>query len=432
MDYQLKTISLADINFGERRREDYGDIEELANDIKAKGIISPLAVMQQPGKDDGTNYLLLAGGRRYRASTHAGLDEVPARIYPESLTTLEVRSIELSENVNRKDFTWQERINLEKEIHDLHIKMKGEKVGKSSTSLGHTIKDTAAIVGRSAESVRQNLKLAATVEQFPDLFDKCKNQSEATKVAGQLEEKIILEELASRAKANPKVQSNKLSKLYIVGDCIEGMKKIPKGSINLVEIDPPYSIDLEKAKMDFTYSGAYAEIAESKYEIFCRELLDASYKAMSDHSWLIFWFGPEPWFEDIYSWIIDAGFNCKRMCGIWTKSQAQSMRPETNLANSYEMFFYASKGKPILQKQGRRNIFDTPPVPANKKVHPTERPIELMKEIYSTFTHSGSRVAIPCLGSGNGILAADELDMAPIGFDVVEKNRDNFLLKLKC
>ena len=65
MNYKLATIKLANISFGERRREDYGDIEELASDIKAKGIISPLAVMHQPGKDDGTNYLLLAGGRRY-------------------------------------------------------------------------------------------------------------------------------------------------------------------------------------------------------------------------------------------------------------------------------------------------------------------------------------------------------------------------------
>jgi site-specific DNA-methyltransferase (adenine-specific) len=151
---------------------------------------------------------------------------------------------------------------------------------------------------------------------------------------------------------------------------------------------------------------------------------------MADHSWLICWFAPEPWFEIVYQELLKAGFTTSRMCGIWTKSYGQTKRPETKLANAYEMFFYARKGNPVLNKQGRINIFDFPPVPAQKKTHPTERPVELMKEVYDTFAFPGSRVLIPFLGSGNGLIAAHQLGLSPIGFELSKEYRDSFLVKV--
>jgi len=127
---------------------------------------------------------------------------------------------------------------------------------------------------------------------------------------------------------------------------------------------------------------------------------------------------------------VNAGFNSTRMCGIWTKPSGQSKRPEMHLANAYEMFFYAWKGRPAINKAGRSNIFSFPPVLPQQKTHPTERPIELMKEIYETFAFPGSRVLIPFLGSGSGLIAASQLDMSPIGFELGKGYRDSFLVKL--
>jgi len=151
---------------------------------------------------------------------------------------------------------------------------------------------------------------------------------------------------------------------------------------------------------------------------------------MSDHSWLICWFAPEPWFAPVFQTILNAGFNSTRMCGLWTKPSGQSKRPEIHLANTYEMFFYAWKGRPAMNKAGRSNVFQFPPVPPNQKTHPTERPVELMKEIYSTFAFPGSRVLIPFLGSGNGLIAADEVGVAGVGFELSKSYRDSFLVKI--
>jgi DNA modification methylase len=106
------------------------------------------------------------------------------------------------------------------------------------------------------------------------------------------------------------------------------------------------------------------------------------------------------------------------------------MNPSIRLANSYEMFFYCWKGQPALNKAGRSNDFHFSPVPPSQKTHPTERPIELMRELYETFAFAGSRVLIPFLGSGNGLIAAHQLGMSAVGFELSKAYRDSFLVKV--
>jgi site-specific DNA-methyltransferase (adenine-specific) len=136
-----------------------------------------------------------------------------------------------------------------------------------------------------------------------------------------------------------------------------------------------------------------------------------------------------PWFESTYNAIQEAGFESTRLCGIWTKPSGQTKRPETHLANAYETFFYAWKGRPAINKAGRSNVFNYSPVLPQGKIHPTERPIELMKDVYDTFAFQGSRVLIPFLGSGSGILAAHSLGMTAVGFELSKSYRDSFLVK---
>ena len=53
-----------------------------------------------------------------------------------------------------------------------------------------------------------------------------------------------------------------------------------------------------------------------------------------------------------------------------------------------------------------------------------------MKEIYNTFAFPGSRILIPFLGSGSGLIAAHELGMSPIGFEISKSYKDAFLVKV--
>jgi len=92
----MNTIKIADIRVGERRREDLGDIEALAESIRKFGLLAPPVLT-----DDGE---LVAGQRRIEAMKQLGWTETPY-INKGQLTQEQLHEIELEENIRRKDFT---------------------------------------------------------------------------------------------------------------------------------------------------------------------------------------------------------------------------------------------------------------------------------------------------------------------------------------
>ena len=126
------------------------------------------------------------------------------------------------------------------------------------------------------------------------------------------------------------------------------------------------------------------------------------------------------------------GFVATNTPAIWKKgtSAGQTNTPDSGLGNAYESFIYARKGSPKLHLRGRSNIFDYAPVPDSQKIHPTERPLDLMRDILNTCTTAGTAVLCPFLGSGNTLLAADELGMPCVGYELSETYRDAFLARI--
>jgi DNA modification methylase len=437
---EVAMVPRTSIEVGERARQEMGDIQSIEGSIKERGLITPLAVKRL--SDD--KFFLLAGERRFIVLEKNEVETVPVRVFPNDISDLEMKSIELAENFYRKDFEYWESDNLLREIHELQQDIHGKKATGPGEG-GWTLKDTADMAGVTNASVSTAIKRSEAREAFPELFEGCKTQKDASKVIKKMDEMITKEQIARKLEASH--SNNKLtqlSKTYIIRSCFEGISKIPNNVMHLVEIDPPYAIDLKKVKKtdgESIYNkDEYNEISADIYIDGSpdpshpwrgmKTLFKECYRVMTEHSWLICWFGPEPWFEDIYKAIIEAGFQTTRMCGIWNKGYGQAKRPEIYLANSYEMFFYAWKGRPALNKAGRSNVFNYSPVPPQQKTHPTERPVEMMKEIYDTFAFTGSRVLIPFAGSGSGLIAADQLSMSPIAFDLTKSYRDSFLVKV--
>lgn len=80
-----------------RRYFDPEKLEQLTQSVKEHGILEPLLVRSL----DGDRYELVAGERRYRAATAAGLTEVPVVI--KELTDSEALQLALIENLQRED-----------------------------------------------------------------------------------------------------------------------------------------------------------------------------------------------------------------------------------------------------------------------------------------------------------------------------------------
>lgn len=432
----LLNVSIDSIIVKKRFREDYGDIDGLAADIKKQGQIQPLAVKDL---ENGT-YELIAGDRRLTAMRQAELVCVDVKTFPIELSDLEFRSIELMENVCRKDMTWQEVTNLRKEIHDIQIQLHGTKVSTSPDAEGHSQADTAKLLNISKGALTADLKMAKALEVFPEL-KKAKNRSEADKLLKKMQEDIVVGEMAKRVRAkeaNTPIEQihHKLINNYVVADFFDAIKKIPDRSIDLVEIDPPYGIDLKAIKKSDNAINAgtinYNEVPANEYIPFLENLFKECNRVMSENSWLICWFAQEPWFEVVFQALMRRGFTGSRVTASWYKqgSPGQTMHPESLLANNREDFFYVRKGYPSITTQGHSNVFPYKTVPASRKIHPTERPIELIQDVLQTFTWEGCRVMVPFAGSGNTLLAASNLGLTAFGFDLSEEYKNGYTLRV--
>jgi ParB family chromosome partitioning protein len=105
---RLVDVALDNIEVGERRRTDFGDIGALAKGMQLVGLLEPI-VVDRNGCDDC--YRLVAGERRLRAARMLKWKTIPASLR-EHLTEAEYREIELEENENRKSLTERERTRI--------------------------------------------------------------------------------------------------------------------------------------------------------------------------------------------------------------------------------------------------------------------------------------------------------------------------------
>ena len=111
-------------------------LEELAQSIRANGIIQPLVVRRQ-----GARYQLVAGERRWRASRLAGLQVVPAIIqdFPDD----RLLEVTLIENIQREDLNPIETAiafdRLAKELQLSHEEI-GRRTGKDRTTITNLLR----------------------------------------------------------------------------------------------------------------------------------------------------------------------------------------------------------------------------------------------------------------------------------------------------
>lgn len=87
-----------------RKHFDPDALAELAGSIAANGLLEPILVRPVDG-----SYVIIAGERRYRASTAAGLTAVPCRVM--HLDERDAYVLSVAENVNRSDMTVMEEVD---------------------------------------------------------------------------------------------------------------------------------------------------------------------------------------------------------------------------------------------------------------------------------------------------------------------------------
>ncbi|WP_018153154.1 ParB/RepB/Spo0J family partition protein [Leeia oryzae] len=140
------TLSMVPVSFlqpGKYQPRSHMDSEalaELADSIKAQGLIQPILV--RPLEDNGERYEIIAGERRWRAAQLAGLTEVPVLI--REVADEAALAIALIENIQRQE------LNALEEAQGLQ---------RLIDEFGMTHDSAAGAVGRSRSAVSNLLRL---------------------------------------------------------------------------------------------------------------------------------------------------------------------------------------------------------------------------------------------------------------------------------
>ena len=116
-------------------RKTYTNIEELADSIKAKGILQNLTVVKNP-EEEGT-YWVVIGNRRLTAAKIAGIETAPCQIV--DMDEKDQASTMLLENMQRSDLTIHEQAYGIQMVLDLGESEDGlaEKTGLSKSTIRH-------------------------------------------------------------------------------------------------------------------------------------------------------------------------------------------------------------------------------------------------------------------------------------------------------
>lgn len=137
----VREVSIEKLTPGKYQPRRYFDkeaLEALASSIKAQGIIQPIVVREVKGQ---SQFEILAGERRWRASQLAGLKTVPV-IFKE-MTDQEALAVALIENIQRENLNPVETaVALKRLIEEFELTHQeaGDVIGKSRSSITNTLR----------------------------------------------------------------------------------------------------------------------------------------------------------------------------------------------------------------------------------------------------------------------------------------------------
>ena len=318
---RVTETNVADIVVGERFRKDVGDLDTLAAAIKERGLLQPITI----DKDDPPK--LIAGCHRIFAVQSLGWKEM-STLAIDAPEEIDAREIELMENIERKDMTWDERALLERRIFDL----------KREKDPDWTMDKQSEATGKSRGGISRRLHLAKVLDVVPELAD-CVTEDEAWKQYKKLEETAVVKRLKETVPIEYKGAYKDAEKHFVTDDALLRLPKVKDGSVGFAEVDPPYGIELPESKKQRSKKAAtrsldaYNEIFWKDYPAFLEAIATETYRILAPDAFCVWWFG-YPWYGQVRSTLTKAGFKVNPIPAVWVKGRSgQTASPDTMLGS---------------------------------------------------------------------------------------------------
>ena len=228
----------------------------------------------------------------------------------------------------------------------------------------------------------------------------------------------------------------------LIGDCVENMRKVPKGSVDCIFADPPYNLQLggdlhrpNNSKVDAVDNDWDQFESLKAYDEFTREWLSAARDTLTDDGSI--------WVIGSYHNIFRLGYILQDMGFwilndiIWRKSNPMPNFRGRRFTNAHETMIWASKSqkskyyfnydsmKALNEDLQMRSDWYLPLCTGaerlkdenGKKAHPTQKPESLLSRVIMASTRKGDMVLDPFFGTGTTGAVAKKLGRSFIGLE---------------
>ena len=195
----------------------------------------------------------------------------------------------------------------------------------------------------------------------------------------------------------------------MLGDCLERMKEIPDGSVDMILTDIPYGVvnresnglrGLDKGKAD-----------EETFNL--SEALSEAYRAVKGS---IYIFCSTEQVSEVRRFLAAKGMTT-RLC-IWEKTNPSPMNGQHMWLSGVEVCVYAKKKGAVFNEHCKNTVWRFPT--ARGKLHPTMKPVALMEKLILASSNEGDTVLDFTMGSGTTGVAAVNLNRNFIGIEMDE------------
>jgi site-specific DNA-methyltransferase (adenine-specific) len=194
-------------------------------------------------------------------------------------------------------------------------------------------------------------------------------------------------------------------------DCLQGMKRIPDKSVDMILTDPPYKCDIQGGAgiaKSWDRKDWFADLEEHK------EWMGECYRVLKDNSHF-YCFTSAKATKKLWNDAESVGFEFK---DILTVDKVCNMPVGGYYLRQTEFVLLFGKGFRKVTSQKISNIFRERFPRNEEKLHPTQKPCNLLSVYIKQSTSPQGVVLDPFMGSGTTAIACMDTDRNFIGFEL--------------
>lgn len=204
----------------------------------------------------------------------------------------------------------------------------------------------------------------------------------------------------------------------INGDCLDVGRELPDGVFDSCIIDPPYGMSYQGL------NNNRPPIANDQSP-FIWWLYDA-YRVLKDDAALACFCNWKN--QEAFKFAIELARFTVRSHAIWKRANSGMGHTSMTMMPCHDVIWHATKGRFTWPNGRPPSYFDVPNVPTKQRVHSTQKPDELMRQLANAMTQEGGIIFDPTMGSGStGKSAIDAgyrfvgVEMDPLNFATAKR-----------